>query len=488
MRSLRPPVSSLSKTVVLLALAFVAAALAGCLGSGSDEERPNEVEDPRPAIVPAQDVRPIAGDPIPGGPGHDHANPAQHDVAINMELLGRPEVDPAGKGTYWNSNIPMGLDIRFGELDVKGDWLAQCSREENGGYLWDIVNRSSPVLAARIPDVGNCPDLKLTDDANFLVVGGNKLYNLSDKGAPEQVFKTDEFGCHMCSLITVDGQEYVILSAQGSATNVGGRNVTTGAGFAVVRLVRDPPAMEVVGRWQKELARDSVPTLAEQDIANTVHDQYAYHDQVLGKPIVVTAMWDYGVFFVDLSDPAAPKDLGHWGDYGGDAGNIHTVAVDFRKVSGELRRIAVAATETGPIIGAKSAADPGYVYVLDATDLDHVKLLSTITLPGEVFVDGIRFSTHNHQLVNGRLYVAWYHAGVWAYDVSTDEKLLAPELVGFYLPHENVTATPEGADVPDTWDVVVTNGVAWASDVNTGLIALRFAGDTVGDGNQTSLG
>lgn len=53
---------------------------------------------------------------------------------------------------------------------------------------------------------------------------------------------------------------------------------------------------------------------------------------------------------------------------------------------------------------------------------------------------------------------------------------------------EGSKATEIGADVPDTWDVVVANGVVWASDVNTGLIGLHFVGDEMGDGAQTSTG
>lgn len=284
--------------------------LAGCLGTTDDLGQTSD-EPTAPAILPAQDVQPIQGDPLPAdGPTHDHADPSQHDIAVNMELLARPELDPSDDVHYWNSNIPLGLNIRFGELDVKGDWLAQCSRDTDGAYLWDISNRSDPQVAARLYDAGNCPDIKLTDDAAFAVIGGNKIYDLRDKDdVVLHEFETP--GCHMCSVTNINGQEYIVLSAQGASTEVAGRKVTTGAGFTVVKFDRDPIGLEVVGRWQKDLVRDSVPTLAEQDIANTVHDQYVYHDKLLNKTLVVPAMWDYGIYVVDISDPANPTDLGH---------------------------------------------------------------------------------------------------------------------------------------------------------------------------------
>jgi hypothetical protein len=171
------------KPIVPLSILLVATALAGCLGSvneGSDE--PLDEGTAGPVIVPAQEVTPITGDPLPmDGPMHDHADPAQHAVEVNMELLAHPLPEPSDQVHRWNPAIPLGLDIRFGELDVKGDWLAQCSRDADGAYLWNIAIRDQPVLASRLPDAGNCADIKLTDDANSAVLGGNKLYDLRDK-------------------------------------------------------------------------------------------------------------------------------------------------------------------------------------------------------------------------------------------------------------------------------------------------------------------
>lgn len=472
-----------SLSVIAVVLLF----LAGCLGPAEESVPPADDQESYPAIIPAEDVSPFTHDPLPAPlPTHDHADASQHEVEINMELIGRPAPEESSDVHYWNGAIPVGLNIRFGELDVRGDWLAQCSRDSGGAYLWDISNRSEPVLTGRLLDAGSCADIKLTADAEYAIIGGNKLYDLRDKANPVMVLDPDQAGtpgCHMCSIVEIDGEEYVVLSAQG-------------AGFSVVKFTRDPPSMELVGTWRKDLVQDSIPTLAEQDIASTVHDQYVYFDPILNKTLVVPAMWDYGIYVVDISDPTNPTDLGHWGDYRGESGNIHTTAVDIREIDGEMRRIIVGATETGTIIGPLSAAEPGYVYIFDATDVSNIQLLGKWANPGmrstgfdPTFFPVGEYSAHNLQFTQGRLYMAHYHAGVWVVDVDAflktnpapkgDVRTPLPDDIpnlGMYLIRD-----PE-VDAPGSvWDVVVSNGYIYASDYALGLFVLRYLGDPLND-------
>lgn len=481
----------------LVAATVLLLLLAGCLGTADDLGTTTEETQDRPAIVPGKDVEPIRGDPLPSdAPPHDHTDASQHDVAVNMELIAKPDVPASSETHHWNGNIPLGLNIRFGEMDVQGDVLAQCSRDGDGAYLWDITNRSDPQIAGRLTGQGSCPDIKLTKDAQYAIIGGNKLYDIRDIHDPVQVLEAEDAGtpgCHMCSITEIDGEEYVVLS--GRSDNIGND------GFDVVRFTRDPASMELVSSWRKSLTEDSLGTLAEQDIANTVHDQYVYHDKLLNKTLVVPAMWDYGIYVVDISDPTAPKDLGHWGDYRGESGNIHTTAVDFIEVDGEERRIIIGATETGAIIGGLSATEPGYIYIFDATDLDDIQLLGKWANPGmrstgydtQFFPVG-EYSAHNVQFVDGLVYMAHYHAGVWVIDVGSwvkenpdakgDLRSPLPDDIpnmGVYLTHDADVGTA-GA----IWDVVVKDGHIYASDYALGLFVLHYAGDDLNDPAETS--
>lgn len=494
----------------LLALALLAVAFAGCLGDGGGGGPRSGGENERPAIVPGKMVEPITGNPLPGGPGHDHNDPAQHAVEVNVELAGRPDVELNAGNTYWlsaqGSSVPLGIPLAFGELDHAGDWLAQCSDQRDGAYVWSIANRTAPVAAARLATGAHCADIKLTDDANYAVVGltgGLQLWDLRDKANPVLGWEAkDGTSCHMCFIHPVGGREYVFLSAQSNVIlTTPARNVRDGGGVLIAELVRDPPEIKPVGKWMKDSVNDAaqvLPTLSERDIGHTVHDMTVYDDPLLGKPVMAAAFWDWGVWFVDVSDPANPADLGMWNDFGGDAGNVHTVDVKFLNVSGEPRRIVVAATETGGVTGPKSIVDPGWTYILDATDLAAIELKGKWTLPGrpsagtspDYFPVG-EYSPHNLHLVQGKIYMAYYHAGVWVLDVQAFLDAGAPAAdmfgvspvpaLGVFLPR-NETADRG----PTVWDVVVKDGFIYASDYVTGLHVLHFAGDPKFDPAYTS--
>ncbi|HLE96896.1 MAG TPA: hypothetical protein VI997_05945, partial [Candidatus Thermoplasmatota archaeon] len=229
------------------------------------------------------------------------------------------------------------------------------------------------------------------------------------------------------------------------------------------------------------------------------HDVYVYDDPLLNRTIAVPAYWDLGIWFVDVTDPSKPETLGNWQDYKGESGDIHTTAVDFLMVDGEIRRIAVAASETGPIIGPFSVAEPSSVYVLDATDLDDIHLLARWVNPGKRpsgALGGVvgEFSTHNLQFEKGRVYLAHYHAGVWVLDVqgwldAGGASATTSHVTGDAVPVLGVFNT-RGLDGTKgqsmVWDVVLHDGFVYASDIRFGLFVLHFDGDPMYDPAWTS--
>lgn len=470
--------------VPLLALAL----LAGCVSQGLTPEGADAAGAPDArAIVPGESVAPIEGDPLPSPVGHDHAAPEQHAVEANIDLASYPMIDPTS--TF------------YAELDVQGDWLAQCSGK--GVLLWDVSTPDAPVLASTIPIEQRCADVKMSDDGTIAVAASEanaQMWDVSDKREPRLLVESDEVGCHMCAIHAIGGKEYL----------VSGYN---GRGMSITEIQRDPPALTKVGEWGFGLtcAEDPKPWLGnlrapDPDclIIGQFHDMYVYDDPLLNKTIAVPAYWDLGMWFVDISDPANPTVLGNWQEYMGESGDIHTTSVDFLNVGGEVRRIAVAASETGPVIGPFSTLEPSSLYVFDATELDDIQLLARWTNPGkrpsgaqggEPPIVG-EFSTHNVQFEKGRVYLAHYHGGVWVLDVQAylDATGGAPagpgsHLVGDEIPVLGVYNT-RGMDGEAgrgmVWDVVLKDGFLYASDEVFGLFVLHFQGDPQYDPAWTS--
>ena len=61
----------------------------------------------------------------------------------------------------------------------------------------------------------------------------------------------------------------------------------------------------------------------------------------------------------------------------------------------------------------------GALWVLDATDLGLIQVVSSWSAPGGHAADGLRYSMHNPRFLDGTLVLAYYHGGVWALDLAT---------------------------------------------------------------------
>jgi hypothetical protein len=96
-------------------------------------------------------------------------------------------------------------------------------------------------------------------------------------------------------------------------------------------------------------------------------------------------------------------------------------------------------------------------------------------------------------VVDGKIYLAYNHAGFWVLDLDSiiagtyADDPTRPDVLGYYLPHEEVELfDPERAVVPNTWDVNVQGGVIFASDRYTGFYVLHSTDDAMGDETVTS--
>ncbi|HWG92429.1 MAG TPA: hypothetical protein VNZ52_16410 [Candidatus Thermoplasmatota archaeon] len=480
---------------------FLAASLlsAGCLsGTG---EAPTEQAAPRNTTF----VDPL----LEADDGHNHSNPAEHALWTDtMEKLG---YHPLGE----EPNKTRGT---YGEIDIVGDTAFVAvlgdQGETPGVLIVDISDRVNPkvlsftpVLYPRLADVKGDPSgdyfyvgsQAWTFNTNFpqrfrqptpeilqdsqkrlqwMYQDGLQIYDARDKTQPAKIVggAVSEEGCHMIMPFEIAGGFYIFCV--GTTINIFEVNPASGSATLVSQYQpQNPEGLDTILDNDKS---DPNRFFTEARLGLRPHDMTVQLDPTTGKPVMIASYWDWGLRVVDVSDPKNPKELGRW--TGDEAthyeGNVHTGLMTVV----EGRRVIVCIPEL------LSDKVPG-VFILDATDLGNIHLLGEWYAPGEHGAEGILFSTHNIQIVDGRLYMAYYHAGVWVLDISTNESLANPPILGYYLPHEapETYLPPERVNTPDVWDVVVKDGYLYATDIHTGLYVLHYKPDTLGDPTLTSF-
>ena len=468
--------------VALLALA------AGCLGA-PDADR---------ASVPAAYVDPIVEQ-------HDHGDPEAHALwtpsmrQLAFDSLG--EEPGKTRGTY-------------GEIDVHGDTAYVAVLGDGGetpGFLVvDVTERAAPKVVGftaspgtRVADVkGEASNhwvfvagerggptspnrvVRAAGDAakaaqdgdprQFATRNGIRVYDVSDPAAPREVaYAPSDSGCHMVSYKQYAGGEW--LFCVGVGINVYAFDGATGQVELAARYA--PRADEAAAL----VPRDPTDPLGQLFFEATPHDMTLQDDVLSGRVLMYASYWDLGLRIVDVTDPRQPVEVGKWAGEDAQrwAGNVHTAMA---RETPDGRRLVYAIPEL--FEGDSVAA----LFVLDATDLGAPRLVGEWAPEGEHPNDGIRFSTHNFQVVGDRLYLAYYHAGVWVLDVGGD-RATSPALLGYYLPHEKVeTWKPrEETNAPNVWDVVLKDGHLYATDIDAGLYVLHYEGDALGDPAATSF-
>ncbi|HWG90386.1 MAG TPA: hypothetical protein VNZ52_06000 [Candidatus Thermoplasmatota archaeon] len=466
-------------------LAALTLALAGCITS---TDLPQGT-----APVPLPERGPFV-DPIPEDDGHDHADAAQHNFSTpTMEQIG--------------FNILSGEETAYsyiGEMDWRGDLLVVqvLGRGSMPGFV--LVNVSDPrnpqvvgradlpysyvvdvkfspdgtrVFAASQAGTSRAPLIPGGLDLSYLNRNGVAVFDIRDPAQPllEGVMPVEPSGCHMLSVAEVAGGLHVFCVAD------------TIAIFVVEEDPQGKWTLLPVGQYSPQSTAGTDETIESRETAPgpLPHDMTFQFDPVDGTPLLYVSYWDLGLRVVDVSNPRAPREVGTWAGQGAARyeGNVHGAAptvVDGKRYV---------------VVGPELLSDnPPALYVLDATDYRNMQLVGEWIPPGEHGAEGLLLTTHQFQLIDGRLYLAYNHAGVWVLDlraiingthVDNPER---PEVLGYYLPHEPVKVfDPKLAKVPNTWDVVVRNGAIYGSDRYTGLYVLHYLPDELGNPALSSV-
>lgn len=462
----------------------VAFLLAGCLAAPSPDAAPG------PAAPADLLASPLLDE-------HDHADPALHALqTASFAKLGHHALGE-------NASSALGS---YGELDVQGDFafvaVTGDAGEVPGFIVVDLTARDAPVpVSFTATPPTRVADVKATADAATLFVGAQTItpetrhwspggareavelaaqngilaFDVSDKTAP--VFLTAtivDTGCHMLAVKEIAGSTVVFCA--GATVRV-----FEWSGDALVPLAEYHPADPTDN---DELGSQETPEgIVFGGVFQSIpHDMTVQDDPLTGTPVLLVSYWDFGLRFVDVSNPRLPTELGAWTGDGSTAwvGNVHT---------------ALATTLDGAtrlVLAVPEAPDdvPSALWVVDATDWTSPAFVSEWKAPGDHPSEGFRFSTHNFQVVEGRVYLAFYHAGVWVLDLAPAASGGAPAPLAYYLPHESVdvaTEDPARVNAPDVWDVVVKDGYVYALDIDQGLFALHYAPDALGDATLTSF-
>jgi hypothetical protein len=280
--------------------------------------------------------------------------------------------------------------------------------------------------------------------------------------------------CHMTAVGVVAGSEYLFCTGDGLWMSV----------YQIVPAADAGRALVPVGQWKPAEAPRTPSGPPGPTAFGAPHDMTFQLDPVDQKPILVVSGRSFGLRVLDVSDPKAPREIAKWTGEGAERPPIHMHTGMVTVVDGT--RYLIGSPEILP-----NPETPPAVWVLDATDYKALKLVAEWTAPGEHGSPGFTFTTHQWQVADGRIYLGYYHAGVWVLDLrsiiagSYRDDPARPDVLGYYLPREPTTVPKQM--VPNVWDLNLWKGVMYVTDIGSGLYALHYGPDTLGDASLTGF-
>jgi hypothetical protein len=350
-----------------------------------------------------------------------------------------------------------------------------------------VSDPEAPLLGGTaLADGADNVDVKVDGDLAALANDGDPpgvtFFDVSDPATPVGLsFYEAASGVHNCFL---DG-DYAYLCINDD--------------FAYSRMVvvdvsdpEDPVSLEgdrrgSGGAW---MLRDAHPDMAEAGV-NPIHDIYVQDD------LSYMCFWDAGVVVADVSDPADPTAVAHFGAaddageqpqdtleqyeryLGGEKTNAHyaqpTPSGDYTLVGAE--------TFPGPFEDTVIPGDHGGIRIFDTSD---VSTDSTPSNPYEEPVgyipapdrptDAVRTS-HNFDVREDKVFASFYQGGIRAYSI---EDPTDPEELAAFAPPGTAYWTAEDLSVsgPRTYTL--------GSDIGKGLTILELNHETPGEQNWKS--
>lgn len=462
------------------------------------------------------------------GDGHKHTEIAVHKAACRVL-----------QQAFLPLNQELGDEV-LGEIDVKAGIAAvTVSYPQAGVLFFDVTDAANPRFLSRYRssecegtaidvDCGAFVDLSADGKLAFLslqqisVVPGRpptdpaavrpafpgvEVIDIADPRSPRLASPypvASEGGVHT-------SRSHVVPEGPSSAEQPRAPgeylfSTANGFGVEVSRVVRTPsPRLEQVSRI---------------DI-DEVHDMFLQDDPVTGRTYMyVAAGFSSGFYVYDVTDPAQAVRLAEWDPTPQCTEDWYSHTIDVVMRNG--RRYVTMPSElfdNGETSAAEQAAGcgkvagngdkPGPLWIVDATDFSRLgqagdteqdlrlkseaALVATWTNAAGRAGGDLVFSPHNQQVVDDRIYVSNYHAGVTVLDASGAfaGRSERPSELGFLVPAGEPTRpiyqAPAGPLMPFIskyiqarpliWDVVYYRGYLLAADETGGFYSFRYEGD-----------
>lgn len=407
---------------------------------------------------------------------HDHRDRTLHtEISRGLRLLNASALSTDGKslGEYTEADHERGL-------------IAVAVVTGPGSSMRIVLLNDSALPEVRIvghfDEPNSYGDVKLDPRLPLVYVpyaSGRafSIWDVSDLQSPRRVGEAAGAGCHMLHVLHLEDQPHVFCASLGGSkvyrivTQPGGQR--TGVLIGIAAPQSDPE----VARYATYYA---ALTPIGPALLTTPHDQTAQLDPLTKQPILVTAHELQGIRVFDVGVPSAPREIGHWRGQGmrEPLERVHTVGL--AAING--KRIGFGATETFTNVAPS-------LYIVDFTDYANPRFLARWTPPGVPNDQGITFSLHNLQVVETRLYLTNFHAGLWVMDIDDPAR---PEIVALRTPVRDTEYPRPGEaskigpftifnDMNQYWDIIVVNGYAVVTDMAAGIEVLHVDGDPAGD-------
>jgi hypothetical protein len=311
-------------------------------------------------------------------------------------------------------------------------------------------------------------------------------------------------------------QEYATVSVQGVHTTRLHKHEIGSAPGLYMYILQNGVGVEIARVEQtptgpKGVRVANIPVPDAENISN-VHDTFIQTDPIDNKVYLYQAGgFTFGFRVYDVTNPAAPQQLGQWDLTPGCFNDWYAHTIDVRIKDGK-RYVTLPAEQFdfGPqngddCTGTQSGNGdlPGTMWIIDATDFSKLSnaqetLVTTWNTPSGVPSGQLTFSAHNQQIVGDLIYLSHYHGGIFVLDASEafNGKKVAPREVGWALPCEtkNTRPTLDAGTFPHTrcdfWDAYFYKGHILAADIKGGLYSLVYEenGGSGGGGNGGSGG
>lgn len=453
---------------ILLTITLLTAGLAGCVGSPDDPSGPTG-DGPNAgtndAFVPPEPDENMSGMLPVNHP--DHQNPSSHTQGVGLPVKGHTDFSE-----LYDPEQQRG----WTEVDVAGHMAAISSYKDTSAVaLVNISDPANPEPVSLITSVGVDQDARLTADANYLFIAcasseaselmglagdclsseagtpsdktsGVVAYDVSDPAEPEYAGFVSGVATHNLWTDTIEGEIYVFTNG--------------------VEILRFDPSAEPA---------DTFEQVAE---APGGHDAFVHDHPVTGKPTLYTTKGNTFAIF-DVSDPTSPEVLT---EQGPEITGWHEQTASSRLIDG--RALLVVGGEVfQDAAGTTDGSQPPMITVLNVTDPTAPEVLSQWTLPVEELPGwtNYRWSPHNIDVSpHGQVSVAWNHAGIWVFDVSTQERQEDPVTLGFHQPNEMPSLGPPTAKatgdvaIPRVWGGMFDHhGYLVVADMYTGFYVLE---------------